>query len=125
MYSTLKRLGSRPGDLDEFSTFSLPSHIEHGFTAEQSVETIARHFAEISQEYRPLVIDNLPERVKEKLKFPGSPPSVSEFETYLQINAAKKPKSGVPSDMPRKITKEFAPELAAPMSKIINNLPSE
>ena len=33
-----------------------------------------------------------------------------------------KPKSGVPEDLPRKITEEFAPELSTPVSKIINSI---
>ena len=40
----------------------------------------------------------------------------------MKILSAKKPNSGVPGDMPSSIIKEFAPELATPASKIINNI---
>ena len=60
MYSTLKRLGSRPGNNEESNSFSLPLHVEQGYSAEQSAELIANHFAAISQEYRPLDVSSLP-----------------------------------------------------------------
>ena len=41
---------------------------------------------------------------------------------YKKIRAAKKPKSGVPNDLPRIITQEFAPELATPVGKIVNKI---
>ena len=103
MYSILKRLGSKPGDLDQENSFTLPTHADQGLTSEQAAERIAQHFASISQEFRPLVISNLPIRVQEKLRSPDSPPSLPDHEIYQQINAAKKPKSGVPNDLPRKI----------------------
>ena len=122
MYSLFKRLGAKPGELDDVSGFSLPSHVSEGLTAEESAEKIADYFAAISQEFRPLCTANLPTRVQEKLKLPGTPPSVNEFEIYQQINAAKKPKGGVECDLPRKITQEFSPELATPMCEIINSI---
>ena len=103
MYSVLKRLGSKPGDLDQETCFSLPSHEAKGLSHEQSAELIAEHFAEISQEFRPLLVSNFPARVQEKIESSGSPPVVTEFETYKQISAAKKPKSGLSNDLPRKI----------------------
>ena len=122
MYSILKRLGARPGDIDDGSSFSLPAHVQQGFSADQSAESIADHFAAISQEYRPLQISNLPARVQNKLLLPGISPAVTELDVYRQITAANKPKSGVPSDMPRKVIQEFAPELSAPVCKIINSI---
>ena len=115
-------MGSKPGDSDDGNAFSLPSHVENGFTAEESAEKIAEHFASISQEFRPLDVSNLPDRVQQKLVSPGQPPEISEYETYVQICAAKKPKSGVSNDLPRKIIQEFAPELSAPVCKIINSI---
>ena len=47
---------------------------------------------------------------------------MSEYDTYCKIKATKKPKSGVPNDLPRKITQEFTPELALPISRIINSI---
>ena len=36
--------------------------------------------------------------------------------------AAKKPRFGVPNDLPKTIIKEFAPKLALPISRIINSI---
>ena len=60
-----------------------------------------KHFATISQEYPPLDVTSLPERVQTKLECVESPPTVSDYEAYRQIRAAKKPRSGVPNDLPR------------------------
>ena len=122
MYSILKRLGSKPGDLDQENNFTLPSHADQGLSFEQSAELIAQHFASISQEFPPLCVSNLPERVQDKLMSPGSPPTLTEYEIFLQLNAAKKPKSGVANDLPRKIVQEFTPELTRPVSRIINSI---
>ena len=49
----------------------------------------------------------------------SSPPVIEDYEVYDKIKSAKKPKSGVPGDLPCRITKEFAPELAKPVGRII------
>ena len=50
------------------------------------------------------------------------PPVISEHETYEALRSAKKPRSGVEIDMPKVINSEFAPELAYPVCKLINNI---
>ena len=50
------------------------------------------------------------------------PPTIDSHDAYIKIRAAKKPKSGVPGDLPRVIVQEFAPELATPVHSIINNI---
>ena len=52
------------------------------------------------------------------------PPDISEYEVYRKIRAAKKPKSGVPNDIPRLLVQEFAAELAKPVGRIINSITS-
>ena len=83
---------------------------------------ITDHFASISQEFPPLTISLLPCRVQNKLQSPGSPPTMSEYDTYCKIRAAKKPKSGIQNDLPKILNQEFAPELAFPVHKIIANI---
>ena len=62
-------------------------------------------------------------RVQQKLDSQSSlPPIIDSHDAYQKIKAAKKPKSGVPGDLPRVIVQEFAPELAAPVYSIINNI---
>ena len=121
-YQIMKKLGAQPGDCGENTTFTLPSHESERLTEQQSAERIATYFASISQEYPPLDINCLPARVQTQLETDVTPPLISEYDTYLKIMSAKKPQSGVPGDMPKTIIKEFAPELAAPASKIINNI---
>ena len=41
-YSVLRRLGARPGDSTDASTFELPEHVELGLTAAQSADRIAQ-----------------------------------------------------------------------------------
>ena len=121
-YSILKRMGAQPGDCSELNTFTLPEHVSQNYSNEESAEEIAKHFADISQKFPPLNVELLPEHVQEKLKSVSSPPRITEWETLQKITSAKKPKSGVPGDLPRQITKEFAVELSVPMCRILNNV---
>ena len=65
---------------------------------------------------------SLPHRVQVKLTSSSSPPQISEWETLEKIKKAKKPKSGVPGDLPRFFNKEFGVELSVPMCRILNNI---
>ena len=121
-YSILKKMGAQPGDCIDSNTFSLPSHEADNLTEEQSAESIATHFAEISQQFPPLDISTLPLNVQEKLKCQDKAPVVSEYEVYNKIRAAKKPRSGIPGDLPKVMIQEFCPELSLPVSKIINSI---
>ena len=49
-------------------------------------------------------------------------PVLDEFDVYQKIKKAKKPKAGLPNDLPRKLIQEFAPELATPLSIIYNQI---
>ena len=121
-YSILKKMGAQPGDCVDGNTFTLPSHENENLSDEEAAEKIADHFATISQEYPPLAINKLPGRVQTKLKSEDSAPLISDYEAYRKIRAAKKPRSGVPNDLPKKVTQEFSPELANPISKIVNKI---
>ena len=123
-FNILKRMGSMPGDCIDGNTFTLPSHEQENLSDEQCAEHIADHFAEISNRYPPLDVATLPAHVKNKLQCSDRPPVVSENEVYRKIRAAKKPRSGVPNDLPRLLVQEFAPELAKPVGRIINNIVS-
>ena len=58
-YKALRRLGVRNGDTKD-DLFSLPNHTELNLSEEESVERIADYFSSISQEFEPLVVNNLP-----------------------------------------------------------------
>ena len=124
-YRILKKMSAQPGDCTDSNTFSLPSHVAANLTNQEAAERIAEHFSAISQEFTPLDVNNLPSRVKTKLNTAyteGGPPTVSVQDTLKKINKAKKPKSGVPGDLPAEIVKEFSDELAPPVCQILNNI---
>ena len=122
-YSTLKRMGAQPGDCSDSNSFNLPSHQSDNLTTQQSAERIAEHFSDISKSFPPLSTDLLPDRVQSKLKSdPRRPPVVTVEDTWKKIESAKKPRSGVPFDLPKKITQEFSVELAGPLSRIISKI---
>ena len=121
-YSVLKKLGAQPGDCIDSNSFTLPTHENESLSAAESAERIAQHFAAISQKFLPLDVRALPPRVQTKLECGKPGPIITEHETYRKIMAAKKPRSGVPNDLPKTMIQEFAPELAKPVSRIINSI---
>ena len=124
-YSTLKKLSSQPGDGNDDGGFSLLNHIEQNLTTEESTEQIAQHFARISQEYPPLDIQTLPPDVKNKFEGPldhKEIPVITPFEVYEKIKKSKTTNSQVPRDLPKKILKEFSPELSDPLCNIFQNI---
>ena len=123
-FNILKKMGSQPGDCIDSNTFSLPSHENESLSAGESAERIATHFASISQEFPPLDVSSLPAHVQSKLQCVDIPPVTTEYDAYREIMAAKKPRSGVPNDLPKQLIQEFAPELALPVSSIVNNIAS-
>ena len=52
----------------------------------------------------------------------NKPPHISEYDTYCKLKSTKKPKSGVPNDLPKALLQEFLPELASPVNKIMQNI---
>ena len=121
-YNVLKNMGAKPGDCTDDQTFSLPGHQELNLSDEQCAEKIAEHFAAISREYSPLNTSLLPERVKVILADKTNPPLITEYDTYLKLKTAKKPKAVIPGDLLNTIVKEFMVELANPVSKLCNNI---
>ena len=119
-YKILKNMGAQPGDSTDDYTFTLPSHQKENLTDKQCAEKIADFFAVISNEYLPLQIETLPDRVKKVLSTTSTPPIISEFECYKKLLSTNKPKSGVPGDLPSVFLKEFSIELAKPLTNILN-----
>ena len=121
-FGILKSMGAQPGECMGDTTFTLPSHQIEGLTDEQSAERIADYFASISQEYQPLDVNNLPDRVKLKLRTKSKPPIISELDCYRKIIRARKPQTGVPGDLPSAVIKEFSVELAKPLQGVLNKI---
>ena len=116
-------MGARPGDTDEVSNFILPGH--ESLSSKDVANAIAAHFASISSQFAPFNIDSLPKRVLDKMKEPESLskiPVIEDFEIYQKIRKANKPKTGVPGDLPKRIVKEFAPELCTPIGLLFRSI---
>ena len=116
-YRCLKMMGAQPGDYLDEGTFTLSSHSDNNLSAEESIERIAQHFAKISQEFEPLHYDLLP-----AVKSESDLPIIEDHDVYQKILKQKKPKSCVPGDLPRRVVKEFTPELAAPAGMIFRSI---
>lgn len=118
----LKRLGAQPGDVPDESNFTLPKHQELGLCAEESADRIAQKFADISQEFPPIKITNLPERVQAEIMKTENVPFISRQMVETKIEKAKTTKGGVAGDLPAKLMKEFSTELAPPLSALFRNV---
>ena len=121
-YKILKNMGAQPGDSTDNNSFTLPEHLKENLSPKESADRIAQYFAEISNEYPPLDLSSLPERVKENLNSVSQPPIISEFDCYKKMKKAKKPKAGVPGELPPRIIKEFDVELAKPLEVLYNKI---
>ena len=119
-YKMLKRLGARPGENPEDGAFILPEHDKLGLSAAESADKLAQTFADISQEYPPLIIENLPERTQDLLKNGESQniPYISRQLVEQLISQSDGSKGGVPGDLPTKLIKEFCREISAPVAQI-------
>ena len=120
--NVLQKMGAQPGDCIDSNVFTLPGHESESLTEQQSAERIADYFAQISQEFPPLDYNLLPPHVQTQLDSVSIPPVIDDHKVYQKIKSAKKPKSGVPGDLPRTIVQEFGPELSTPVRCIISNI---
>ena len=120
-YASLRKLGMRPGEVKQ-SGFVLSNYLEENLSNLECVERIADFFSEVSQEYSPLCLDNLPPNVQEYLGNPGPGPVLSHYDVYQKLLKAKKPNSVVPDDLPRKLIQQFPGKLAIPVSTVYNKI---
>ena len=98
------------------SCFEVKEHCDLGLTASEAADRIAQKFSEISQEFPPLKVENLPSRVYQKIQNSKNEqkPVISQGLVEDKIEKANNTKGGVPGDLPVKLAKEFGPELAVP-----------
>ena len=103
----------------------MPSHAEENYSPLQSAEKLADYFSSISQEFKPICIDEFSPRIKTILmagKTDKAKPVLEEWEVHEKLKSSKKPNSLIPGDLPVKLVKEFTPELAVPITKIYNRI---
>jgi hypothetical protein len=92
-------------------------------TPEESKQKILDFFSSISQEFPLLNEDFLADRVKLVLNMHyDTIPVIEDWQISKAIQKTKKPKSGVPGDLPKKIVQEFPVKLAAPVAKIFRRV---
>ena len=125
-YRSLKKMAAQPGDCSDEGTFQLQSHMEDNLSEDDSVERIATHFFQISQEFPPLNFKLLPDDVKTKLQSPSchdNMPQLSAYQVYEQIRKSKKPRSNVPGDLPRRQDyKKYADTTSFVVTAVMTNL---
>ena len=118
-------MGARPGDCQDEGSFSLSEHLDQNLSNEESTECIATHFANIRQEFSPINVETLPNRVKIKIKSQINSediPVVDKTDVFKKMKISKKTKSGVPGDLPRRISKMFEQDLVGPLTRIFQNI---
>ena len=109
-YSQFKRLTNK-GKSDQVDV----DEISHLPEAEQA-EVIADHFSAVSQEYNHLQDEDI-----QVPRFPQeSTPHISVSEVAEQLNMIKTKKSTAAGDIPAKLIKLSADQLAAPLADVIN-----
>jgi len=123
IYPALKKLGLRPGSESE-TWFVLPSHQNRRINSTESAELIADHFSQISQEFEPLKVENLPKATQEYLNHMSfcQTPVLSTYQVYERIKKSKKPMSQVPGDLHPKLVKSFPDLLVEPVTAIYNEI---
>ena len=116
-FKALKKLS---GVQETQSNFVLP-----GWENKSDFETsnlLCDFFSAISNEYRALDVNDLPDRVKshlntiEQLEIP----QFGEEQVLLQLNKMKIPSSMVPNDLPPRVLKNVLEELTCPLTILIN-----
>ena len=90
----------------------------------EAADRLADAFASISQEFQPIEVCSLPERIQTKLKGrkASDVPYISRQMVEDKIIKANCTKGGVEGDLPVKLSKEFAPEIARPAAQIFRKL---
>ena len=113
-------MGAQPGDNPEDGSFSLPEQVRLGLSAAESADRLAQKLADISQEYPPLVITKLPDRIQKILKEGEiqNIPYISQDLVKEKLSIANVQKSGVQGDLPIKLITEFTHELSEPGAQI-------
>ena len=88
--------------------------IEH-LSPKEQVEEVARSFAEVSQQYSPIDIQELHTFLPAE-----QPPQLQVHEVWQKIQYLKKTKSTLAGDLPEKLRKEASIFLAEPLTDIYN-----
>ena len=113
-YSKIKHMSSIDMTKDEF----IQVNELHQLPSSDQSELIADKFAEISNQYRPLLRNDIQIPSENESK---PAPLFEPYQIHQKIKRMKKKTSTVPGDIDWKIIAEFSVELASPLSNIFNS----
>ena len=82
--------------------------VEKNLSTKECANLIAKYFSSISQEYEPINLQTLPERVKIKMQSEKQKvPHIEAYEVLLKFRSRKFKMSSVDGDVPPKLKREF------------------
>ena len=110
-YMKVKQIGG----LHPAGSGELQIEFLEGKTNEVCAEEVARSFASVSNEYRPVDLSRLPAFLP---CLP--PPQVTQLQVYNKLLKIKNTKSTLPIDLPNRLRKEVSLEISEPLTYIIN-----
>ena len=99
-------------DRNKPSSLPFISHL----SSQEAAQQINSHFADICQQLPPLDRSSLPAFLPAR----SPPPHIEEFQVAKRLQSLKSRRSITPIDLPIRLYKEFAPELATPLTSIFN-----
>ena len=114
-YSKSKRMSSH----DQLKSESVNVEQIMHLSAKEQANKIADNFAKVSNEYSPLHSSDIDLTQATNLK---STPVLAEHQVYEYLKRIKTNTATVKDDIPAKVIKEFACELATPVTDIINTM---
>ena len=110
-YKIAKRLGN--GSKSNEGNIEIEC-IEH-LTPKEQVEEVAKSFAEVSQQYSPINLQEIHTFLPAE-----KPPQLQVHEVWQRIKSLKKTKSTLEGDLPERLRKEASIFLAEPLTDIYN-----
>jgi hypothetical protein len=110
-YQMCKKIGTG----DQMNGKELDIECLSGLNDQECAEAVGQGFASVSSQYEPLDRSKLPAYLPSL-----PPPQVEEYMVYRKLCKVKSTKSTLPIDLPNKLRKEVAVELAKPLTSIIN-----
>ena len=112
-YSKVKRMGGLAGS----QTTTINVEALDGMANSDQAEKIAQHYAKVSNEYKALQDEDIP---NDLYNTEEAPPFIEAYEMFDRIMKMSSRKATVKDDIPMTIIKEFAAEISEPLAHIVN-----
>ena len=114
------KMAKRIGAIDQQHYGDIRIESLEKMNPQEQVEAVAKSFAQISCEYEPVKLDQLPAYLPAE-----QAPQLNVYDVCLMIQRQKKTKSTLPIDLPESLRKTGALFLAEPLTNIYNTCLSE